>query len=246
VRGVLSSTPVVTKLFYKAGHLPTSALVEGHIKCSLAIYYSQVALTTRTTLQNKLNLFSDHLSSRCHVAICIYFHFFIFINNAVRLKHLGGSHLTCGPQFWRRWSTRTNTFTPHACSDGTNACLLAFSSKGQWVILYAGSEKGFIPNVLLMFKSGTKSGDDQNEMNFNNCSHLSLFLLHYLRLATGLLFIPQVVWGWRTMVGLYWQDKTKEIVEKPGPVPICPPQIPHGLTQARTWAFAMELRSWLA
>jgi hypothetical protein len=47
-------------------------------------------------------------------------------------------------------------------------------------MLYAGSEKGFIPNVLLMFKSGTKSGDDQNEMNFNNCSYLSLFLLHYL------------------------------------------------------------------
>jgi len=57
----------------------------------------------------------------------------------------------------------------HAWSDGTNAGLLAPVSKGQRVIIvHAGSENGFISNALLMFKSGTKSGDYHHEMNFDN------------------------------------------------------------------------------
>jgi hypothetical protein len=28
-----------------------------------------------------------------------------------------------------------------------------------------------------------------------------------------------------------WQWKTEELGEKPVPVPLCPPQIPHGLTR---------------
>jgi hypothetical protein len=35
---------------------------------------------------------------------------------------------------------------------------------------------------------------------------------------------------------MYWQGKTEELREKPVPVPLCPPQIPHGLTRARTRA----------
>jgi hypothetical protein len=47
----------------------------------------------------------------------------------------------------------------HAWSDGKNKALLAPISEGQRVIIiHVGSEKGFILNALLMFKSGTKSG----------------------------------------------------------------------------------------
>jgi hypothetical protein len=35
---------------------------------------------------------------------------------------------------------------------------------------------------------------------------------------------------------IYWQGKTEELGEKPVPVPFCPPQIPYGLTRARTRA----------
>jgi hypothetical protein len=35
---------------------------------------------------------------------------------------------------------------------------------------------------------------------------------------------------------IYWRGKTEELGEKPVPVPLCPPQIPHGLTRARTRA----------
>jgi hypothetical protein len=40
--------------------------------------------------------------------------------------------------------------------------------------------------------------------------------------------------NWRTTMGCYWQVKTEEFGEKPIPVPLCPPQIPHRLTRART------------
>jgi hypothetical protein len=45
----------------------------------------------------------------------------------------------------------------------------------------------------------------------------------------------------------YWQGKTEELVEKPFPVPLCPPQIPHGLTRARTRTFVVtgrQLTTW--
>jgi hypothetical protein len=29
--------------------------------------------------------------------------------------------------------------------------------------------------------------------------------------------------------------KTEELGEKPVPVPLCPPQIPHGMTQMQAW-----------
>jgi hypothetical protein len=41
---------------------------------------------------------------------------------------------------------------------------------------------------------------------------------------------------------IYWQGKTEKLGEKPVPVPICPPQIPHGLTRARTRASAVRGR----
>jgi hypothetical protein len=54
--------------------------------------------------------------------------------------------------------------------------------------------------------------------------------------------IPQMIWVWRATVELYWQGKTEELGEKPVPVPLCPPQIPHGLTWARTRASAVRGR----
>jgi hypothetical protein len=39
-----------------------------------------------------------------------------------------------------------------------------------------------------------------------------------------------------------WQGKTKVLGGKPVPVPLCPPQIPHGLTRDRTRASAVEGR----
>jgi hypothetical protein len=43
---------------------------------------------------------------------------------------------------------------------------------------------------------------------------------------------PHDVWVWRDTVEWYWQEKTEELGEKPVPVPLCPPHIPHGLTCA--------------
>jgi hypothetical protein len=46
------------------------------------------------------------------------------------------------------------------------------------------------------------------------------------------------------VVEWYWQWKTKELGEKPATLPLCPPQIPHGLFWARTWPSAVRSR-WL-
>jgi hypothetical protein len=57
----------------------------------------------------------------------------------------------------------------HAWGDYTNTGPLGPVSKGQRaVILNADSEDGFIPNALLMFKSGIKPGDYHHELNFYN------------------------------------------------------------------------------
>jgi hypothetical protein len=56
--------------------------------------------------------------------------------------------------------------------------------------------------------------------------------------------IPQMIWVWRATVEWYWQGKTEELWEKPVPVSLCPPQIPHGLT--RVWTRASAVRGqWL-
>jgi hypothetical protein len=41
---------------------------------------------------------------------------------------------------------------------------------------------------------------------------------------------------------IYLQGKTEELGEKPIPVPLFPPQIPHGLTRPRTRASAVRGR----
>lgn len=56
-----------------------------------------------------------------------------------------------------------------AWSDGSTKGLKKPISKGQRiVIVHAGSEEGFVPNALLLFKAGSKSGDYHDNMNFEN------------------------------------------------------------------------------
>jgi hypothetical protein len=47
---------------------------------------------------------------------------------------------------------------------------------------------------------------------------------------------PDHIWVWRATVEWFAQGKTKELGEKPVLVPLCPRQIPHGLTWVRIWA----------
>lgn len=59
--------------------------------------------------------------------------------------------------------------TAKSWTDGTKEGIKKPISKGQRaVIIHAGSEAGFVPNALLVFKSGIKSGDYHDDMNFNN------------------------------------------------------------------------------
>lgn len=54
-------------------------------------------------------------------------------------------------------------------SDGTEKGLKKKISKGKRVVIvHAGSEAGFVPNALLMFKAGTRSGDYHDNMNYQN------------------------------------------------------------------------------
>jgi hypothetical protein len=47
---------------------------------------------------------------------------------------------------------------------------------------------------------------------------------------------PDDIWSLRTTAEWYWQGQIEELRDKLVPMPPCPPQIPHGLTRARTWA----------
>lgn len=56
-----------------------------------------------------------------------------------------------------------------AWSDGSAQGLKCPISKGQRIVMvHAGSEAGFVPNALLLFKSGSKTGDYHDDMNFTN------------------------------------------------------------------------------
>jgi hypothetical protein len=56
----------------------------------------------------------------------------------------------------------------------------------------------------------------------------------------SILRIPQMIWVLTATVEWYWQGKTVELGQKPVPVPLCPPQIPHGLTRTRTLVSAVR------
>lgn len=58
---------------------------------------------------------------------------------------------------------------PKAWTDGSTKGLKTPISKGQRVVIvHAGSEAGFVPNALLTFKAGGKSGDYHDNMNYEN------------------------------------------------------------------------------
>ncbi|GBP68520.1 hypothetical protein EVAR_55653_1 [Eumeta japonica] len=58
---------------------------------------------------------------------------------------------------------------PKARMDGFIKRLKQPISKGQHVVIvHAGSETGFVPNALLTFKAGCKTGDYHNNMNAEN------------------------------------------------------------------------------
>jgi hypothetical protein len=57
----------------------------------------------------------------------------------------------------------------------------------------------------------------------------------------SILRIPQMIWVWRATVEWYIdRGKPKNSEKKPVPVPLCPPQIPHGLTLVWTQASAVR------
>jgi hypothetical protein len=59
--------------------------------------------------------------------------------------------------------------TKKSWSDGTPQVCMAPTSKGQRLItVHAGTEKGFIPGALLIFKSNQTTGDYHKEMNSDN------------------------------------------------------------------------------
>jgi hypothetical protein len=58
----------------------------------------------------------------------------------------------------------------------------------------------------------------------------------------SILRILQMIWVWIATVEWHWQGKTEELGEKPVSVLLCAPQIPHGLTRARTRASAVRGR----
>jgi hypothetical protein len=55
----------------------------------------------------------------------------------------------------------------------------------------------------------------------------------------GLLFIPQMVYDYGAMVNDN-DRRTEEFGENPAPVPLCAPQILHGLTQVWTQTSAVR------
>jgi hypothetical protein len=57
----------------------------------------------------------------------------------------------------------------------------------------------------------------------------------------NLLRIPQMTWVWRATVEWYIDRVNQKLGNKPVPVPLCP-QVPHGLTRARTRASAVRGR----
>ena len=64
------------------------------------------------------------------------------------------------------------TYTVSKCwqSNGVEGVLKNNSAGQRWIIVHAGSEKGFVKGAFLIFKSKTKSGDYHDEMNFQNFS----------------------------------------------------------------------------
>jgi hypothetical protein len=64
------------------------------------------------------------------------------------------------------------TYTGGKCwqDSKTEGVMKNDSAYQQWIIVHAGSERGFVPEAYLILKSKTKSRDYHDEMNFENFS----------------------------------------------------------------------------
>ncbi|GBP36407.1 hypothetical protein EVAR_87986_1 [Eumeta japonica] len=63
-----------------------------------------------------------------------------------------------------------STYSAGKCwQSETEEGVFTSDSKGpRWIIVHAGSDKGFVPNAQLIFKSQSKSGDYHDDMNRDN------------------------------------------------------------------------------
>jgi hypothetical protein len=62
-----------------------------------------------------------------------------------------------------------------------------------------------------------------------------------LRPPAGLLFVPHMIYKYGAMVEWYLTGENWRTLGKCVPAPLCP-QVPHGLTRGRTWAYIVRGR----
>jgi hypothetical protein len=116
----------------------------------------------------------------------------------------------------------------------------------------------FCPNCVITKKlpspflttSSMETSSPKHVVDNNFFHHLFFFSLKvgvgqtqaWMPTYVSILRIPHMIRVWRATMEWYWQGKTEELGEKPVPAPLCPPQIPHGLTRAQTRASAVRGR----
>jgi hypothetical protein len=87
-----------------------------------------------------------------------------YLRRITRYREEGWNIIYCDETYLHSSHT-----SPQAWNDGSNKCLKTPVAKGLClIILHAGGATGFVPNALIIFKSGTKSGDYYHEMNSEN------------------------------------------------------------------------------
>jgi hypothetical protein len=90
---------------------------------------------------------------------------------------------------------------------------------------------GIIPYILtLCYKCMQLLFISMGKMMSLNCSHQQAYCSS-----------PRWYMSMESQVGILTGKNQKKLGEKPVPVPLCPPQIPYRLTQARTWAWAIHV-----
>lgn len=87
-----------------------------------------------------------------------------YLRNVVKFRNEGRPVIYTDETYIHSSHTTTKEW-----SDNSGEGLKAPVSKGKrLIIVHAGGVNGFVPNALLIFKSGQKSGDYHHDMNFEN------------------------------------------------------------------------------